>query len=234
MKNIIFTISFITLLNGAYPNAQAAPKKESRFCIDAPAILEKVESCESNKLYNQAAESCLKKISDRAAAIAKEMPKGFAKLDKNNQKLDQSHSANDYRHAIVNLEDLIATTALARVQIYDYKEHIVIPEEAEEDDTADLADSIPCFAETNLALTKIEAEMGEQQNKLEAALAAAKTNLAISNQNENNAQNLNSSTPVLSAPTQNKATQPNSSKVHLHQKSDISGTEDQKNKQKSK
>jgi hypothetical protein len=169
----------------SFPAFGAAPAKiiPAPFCDPVMPIFEKAQGCEQNPLFVNAARKCMDKINATAAKLGASFTPSGAKGD-DRQNLKFKASAEDYFKTAKNLESMIFSVAGARLDVTDYMEHMISPEDSDSEDPSDDGSSVPCYQDNHDALREISADLEKKQRDLEAQLNLTERMLQASEERE--------------------------------------------------
>lgn len=229
--NLIFAALFFT--SGISTQVYA-----KNFCEDMESFSQELIVCEDNDVISGAAAHCLQQTRLAVKAAALGVAANVDTIsDKNKLKQAKTMSASEFNYNLSKntLDALIATAKASREEVAGYTDYLLEPEDSDEDDVNEgskknYLNKNACFQE-NAEL--IKAVVSEYDDMIKSLIMAR--NASVSNET-NSAQyktNIENTTQNKAADQQKTTILPNSpTKKTLHKASDISGTEEEKNKKK--
>jgi hypothetical protein len=220
-------MKYILMLSSALlgAQAQAAPSLviPNTFCTAAKAIMAKSGGCEDNRLFTEAAKLCVTKVDLETKKLGVDI-KSLQRLGSKSQQGDMKLAAKEYFELTRKLDYLIGTTEIARIDTFNYIEHLYRPEDEADDPKENM--EVACFGDNVKALESIANQLDKKQYELEAVLELTKAQLLKTQSNSADMGTIQPSALPDSAPAQKAA--PAGPKGKNWNASDISGTEKKK------
>lgn len=219
-------MKYILTLSSALFCAQAlaAPKLiiPNTFCTPAKAIMAKSGGCEDNRLFTEGAKLCLAKIDLETQKLGVDI-KSLQRLGSKSQQGDMKLAAKEYFELTRKLDYLIGTTEIARIDAFNYIEHLYRPEDEADEPAQNM--EVACFGDNVKALEAIASQLDKKQYELEAALEVAKAQLM---RTQSNAADMGTIQPATLPDSKPAPKAPAGPKGKNWNASDISGTEKKK------
>ena len=208
-----------------------AEEKEVNFC--APPRNMTFTDCEDNDVLIKASQDCIKKIeaASKARGLLSSAAMGASvKNSEDKQKAQIDTASNIQNISLVNLDAMILDVENALDDVDAYFDEVVPPEDSTDEETGQLDIEIlsenACYHETMFALDDAKQYLESNLAALEAAKAYSSGLKTANDTSSVKIENTQTGKVLNSKPT---TSQPASKKTK-HKASDISGTEEEKNK----
>lgn len=212
----------------AAPALSAGLTVPSSFCASAKNIQSKSKGCEGNGGFTQSAKKCLGDIDVAATKLGIDI-KAIRQVGAQSQRGDMKKAAEQYFQLTRKLDYIIGLTEVAKIDVYNYAEHLYRPEDEGADHAANM--KIPCFGDNVNALGKIAKQLDQKQREFESVLELTKKQLMQTQGNVDKTETMGTLAPsAVSAttPAAPAAKAPTGPKGKNWNASDISGTEKKK------
>lgn len=198
------------------PFAAEAAKAPPLECLDAEQLNSKVQGCEGNSLYGEAALSCMQKfralVKDRTKGAAAQMKANAKDLAKEGAGQSQNFAGAEADYAVsqATLGELIEAGKLVSKQMDSYLDNIVFPEDfdAPEEligDPVAFLDNSGCYSENRDGIENLLDDLDDEIANLEKAKSLSVGKLGVSNSREGLQNTINQSVNGRSATVKNPA-----------------------------
>jgi hypothetical protein len=197
------------------------------FCGDARKLQSAAKGCEDNAAFARKAKDCLGLLSVEAKKLNLDI-KSLQRQGTKSQQGDMKLAAKEYFELTQKLDYIIGLTEVARIDAFNFREHMIRPEDDEDEKEVMAAE---CFGGNIKSLMNTANEMEKQQIAWEAVLEITKKKLMETQANARQMENMGSlvtSQPLPQATPSKPAPAPKGPKGKNWNASDISGTEKKK------
>lgn len=196
------------------------------FCPSAKSLQSKSQGCEDNGSFTQSAKKCMGDIDAAAVKLGLDI-KALRRMGAQSQRGDMKKAADEYFQLTRKLDYIIGLTEVAKIDVYNYTEHLYRPED--EGETEDENMKIACFGDNVDSLEKIAKQLDQKQRDFESVLELTKKQLMQTQSNIDNTETMGTLAPVApEAAKAPSAAAPSGPKGKNWNASDISGTEKKK------
>jgi hypothetical protein len=208
---------------------------QARFCHSPQELESRVETCEENAYYAEAAVLCVeafkKKVDKVAGTTARALDKSIAKMvDAQDKNFDTT--GKGYQASEAALSDLIKEGEARLAEADAYLDQVVFPEDAGEgggDASEDLNQSI-CYKRNTDVIGLVKKDFTRKLNELKAARTAAASLRGVSDGRETKLGAGSAKPAKVESGKDTNLKLPSYKGEDKRGQSDISGTEDKKNK----
>lgn len=212
----------------ATPAAHAADKLVA-FCPASAKLQDQADACENNDAFIEAGEDCLDKLDAEIKLETKRMQLSFSTDKGGQQRANFASAKQDYAASSLSLAALLLKAELAKKEMGEYLDDLILPEDAEEGDVneGDLKKyltQIPCYGEAQRSLEGIQGDFAKREAQLQTAKALADQMLAASGSRGTALDG--GDTSVTNAPAGSGKKQNAPSGNYRPGQSDISGTKE--------
>lgn len=212
----------------------AAPA-EAAYCRDFKSLKKKVEFCDDNEHYSEAAVLCLQALEKQVAAATKAMDKSLAKPgERSAQKDSLDNTDSNYKLSAATLNVLLAMAKGGAAEVLRYAESLELPEDADNEqitkgDVDGFIMQAECYSRADKVMNKVLGRYLHHILSLERAKAASLANSGAANFSGVKLDAQSFSTNLDPAPAPVPASRaPKGPKGKNWNASDISGTKDKK------
>jgi hypothetical protein len=155
----------------------AAPKT---FCMSGESVAAKIQSCNDNPIFLQAAQKCYGEFKALKKSTAADMSKRFG-TQNDAQKANFANNAADNKEAMAAHDYLISLGDTAVKELTEYFDWIEQPEDAMNDEEIRAE---PCFMDTAKALNQLVYELMDEVEDMKEARKIEAAHNAISGQHD--------------------------------------------------